>query len=97
MAGIDLCYAPPKEVSALWATTDPYRRAQIEVAHRKAVKSTVQRIEKEVAVVRRKTDEVTDLKRQKGCSPQRSFTRPAAREGPGRCTGSPTRNCTPTS
>jgi conjugative relaxase-like TrwC/TraI family protein len=56
VAGIDLSYAPPKEVSALWATTDPYRRAQIEVAHRKAVKSTLERIEREVALVRRKTN-----------------------------------------
>jgi conjugative relaxase-like TrwC/TraI family protein len=55
VAAIDVSYAPPKEVSALWATTDPYRRAQIEVAHRKAVASTLKRIEREVALVRRKT------------------------------------------
>ena len=36
-AGINLSYAPPKEVSALWATTDDYRRAQLEAAHRKAL------------------------------------------------------------
>ena len=65
-AGINLCYAPPKEVSALWATTDPYRRAQIEAAHRKAVKSTVQRIEKEVACVRRKTNKVQSFEKPKG-------------------------------
>ncbi len=56
VAGIDLSFAPPKEVSALWATTDPYRRAQLEVAHRKAVKSALQRTEREVALVRRKTN-----------------------------------------
>ena len=56
VAAIDLSFAPPKEVSALWATTDPYRRAQIEVAHRKAVKSALERIEREVALVRRKTN-----------------------------------------
>jgi conjugative relaxase-like TrwC/TraI family protein len=66
VAGIDLSYAPPKEVSALWATTDPYRRAQIEVAHRKAVASTLERIEREVALVRRKTDGVQRFEKAKG-------------------------------
>jgi conjugative relaxase-like TrwC/TraI family protein len=66
VAGIDLSYAPPKEVSALWATTDPYRRAQIEVAHRKAVKSTLERIEREVPVVRRKSGRVTRFETAKG-------------------------------
>jgi conjugative relaxase-like TrwC/TraI family protein len=66
VAGIDLSFAPPKEVSALWATTDPYRRAQIEVAHRKAVKSTLKRIEREVALVRRKTDGVQRFEKAKG-------------------------------
>ena len=66
VAGIDLSYAPPKEVSALWATVDPYRRAQIEVAHRKAVKSTLERIEREVAVVRRKSGRVTRFETAKG-------------------------------
>jgi conjugative relaxase-like TrwC/TraI family protein len=56
VAGIDLSFAPPKEVSALWATTDPYRRAQLEVAHRKAVKSALERTEREVALVRRKAN-----------------------------------------
>jgi conjugative relaxase-like TrwC/TraI family protein len=65
-AGINLAYAPPKEVSALWATADPYRRAQIEAAHRKAVKSTVQRLEKEVAMVRRKTNGVQRFEKAKG-------------------------------
>ena len=58
VAGIDLTFSPPKSVSALWATAGPYRRAQIEVAHRKAVKSALERIEREVALVRRKTDGV---------------------------------------
>jgi|GEM_PF-439564 len=65
VAGIDLSYAPPKEVSALWATTDPYRRAQIEVAHRKAVASTLKRIEREVALVRRKTNKVQSFEKAK--------------------------------
>jgi conjugative relaxase-like TrwC/TraI family protein len=66
VAGIDLTFAPPKEVSALWATTDPYRRAQIEVAHRKAVKSALKRIERDVALVRRKTDGVQRFEKAKG-------------------------------
>jgi conjugative relaxase-like TrwC/TraI family protein len=58
VAAIDLTFSPPKDVSALWATADPYRRAQIEAAHRKAVKSALERTEREVALVRRKTDGV---------------------------------------
>jgi conjugative relaxase-like TrwC/TraI family protein len=57
-AGVDLTYSPPKDVSALWALSDPYRRAQIEAAHRKAVASTLKRIEQGVCVVRRKTNGV---------------------------------------
>jgi conjugative relaxase-like TrwC/TraI family protein len=66
VAAIDLSFAPPKEVSALWATTDPYRRAQIEVAHRRAVKSALERIEREVALVRRKTNGVQRFEKAKG-------------------------------
>lgn len=57
-AGVELMFAPPKTVSALWAASDPYRRAQIEAAHRQAVASTLVRTEREVALVRRKTDGV---------------------------------------
>ncbi|HWY18921.1 MAG TPA: MobF family relaxase [Solirubrobacteraceae bacterium] len=56
VAGIDLTFSPPKSVSALWATAGPYRRVQIEVAHRRAVKSALERTEREVALVRRKSD-----------------------------------------
>ena len=62
-AGVDLTYSPPKDVSALWALSGPYRRAQIEAAHRKAVASTLKRIEQEVAVVRRKTNGVVKFER----------------------------------
>jgi conjugative relaxase-like TrwC/TraI family protein len=55
VAAIDLTFSPPKDVSALWATAGPYRRAQIEAAHRQAVKSALERTEREVALVRRKT------------------------------------------
>ena len=57
-AGVELMMAPPKTVSALWATSDPYRRAQIEAAHREAVASALRRTERDVALVRRKTNGV---------------------------------------
>src|SRR5206468_2097910 len=37
VAGIDLTFSAPKSVSALWAVSGPYRRAQIEAAHRGAI------------------------------------------------------------
>jgi conjugative relaxase-like TrwC/TraI family protein len=66
VAAIDVTFSPPKDVSALWATADPYRRAQIEVAHRKAVKSALERTEREVALVRRKRDGVVHFERAGG-------------------------------
>jgi conjugative relaxase-like TrwC/TraI family protein len=66
VAGIDLTFSPPKTVSALWATSSAYRRAQIEVAHRNAVKSALARTEREVALVRRKTNGVVRYERAKG-------------------------------
>ncbi len=54
VAGIDVTFSAPKSVSALWAVSSPYRRAQIEVAHRRAVGSALARIEREVPVVRRR-------------------------------------------
>ncbi len=65
VAAIDLTFSPPKDVSALWATADPYRRAQIEVAHRNAVKSALERTEREVALVRRKTNGVVRYEKAK--------------------------------
>jgi len=56
VAGIDLTFSAPKSVSALWAVASPYRRAQIEAAHRAAVAGARDRIEREVAVVRRRRD-----------------------------------------
>jgi conjugative relaxase-like TrwC/TraI family protein len=55
-AGVELMFAPPKTVSALWATAGPYRRAQLEAAHARAVASTLARTEREVALVRRKSN-----------------------------------------
>jgi conjugative relaxase-like TrwC/TraI family protein len=54
VAGVDATFSAPKSVSALWAVSDRYRRAQIEVAHRKAVASAVGRIERDVGLVRRR-------------------------------------------
>lgn len=64
-AGVDLTFSPPKDVSALWATSSPYRRAQIEAAHRKAVKSALERTEREVALIRRKTKGVVRFEKAK--------------------------------
>jgi conjugative relaxase-like TrwC/TraI family protein len=64
-AGVDLTYSPPKDVSALWAVASDYRRAQIEAAHTKAVASTLKRIEREVRVVRRKTNGEVTFERAK--------------------------------
>jgi conjugative relaxase-like TrwC/TraI family protein len=64
-AGVELMFAPPKTVSALWATADPYRRAQIEAAHRQAVQSTLARTERAVALVRRKKDGVVRFEKPK--------------------------------
>jgi len=56
VAGIDLTFSAPKSVSALWAMSGAYRRAQIEAAHRAAVASALGRSEREVALVRRRVD-----------------------------------------
>jgi conjugative relaxase-like TrwC/TraI family protein len=65
VAGVELMLAPPKTVSALWAAADPYRRAQLETAHRQAVASTLARTEREVALLRRKTDGVVRFEKPK--------------------------------
>ena len=58
VGGVELMLAPPKTVSALWATASPERRAQIETAHRQAVARALKRTEREVALVRHRTDGV---------------------------------------
>lgn len=63
VAGVELMLAPPKSVSALWAVSDPYRRAQIEAAHRAAVASALQRTVREVDLVRRKSGGVVRFER----------------------------------
>jgi conjugative relaxase-like TrwC/TraI family protein len=54
VAGVDLTFSAPKSVSALWAVSGPYRRAQIEAAHRGAVVSAMGRVERDVELVRRR-------------------------------------------
>ncbi len=65
VAGVELMMAPPKSVSALWATAGPYRRAQIEAAHHRAVASALERTQREVALVRRKSGGVVRFERAK--------------------------------
>jgi conjugative relaxase-like TrwC/TraI family protein len=52
VAGIDLTFSAPKSVSALWAVSSPYERAQVEAAHSQAVAGTIARIEREVELLR---------------------------------------------
>jgi conjugative relaxase-like TrwC/TraI family protein len=52
VAGIDLTFSAPKSVSALWAASSPYRRAQIEAAQARAVASTIARVERDVELLR---------------------------------------------
>jgi conjugative relaxase-like TrwC/TraI family protein len=52
VAGIDMSFSPPKEVSALWAISGPERRAQIEQAHKGAVSSAMGYVERDVELVR---------------------------------------------
>lgn len=66
VAGIDMTFSPPKTVSALWATSSDYRRAQIEVAHTRAVRSALERTEREVELVRRKSDGVVRFEKAQG-------------------------------
>lgn len=63
VAAVELMLAPPKSVSTLWATSDPYHRAQLETAHKRAVASALQRAEREVSLVRRKTNGVVRFER----------------------------------
>jgi len=66
VAGIDLTFSAPKSVSALWAVASPFRRAQIEAAHRGAVASARDRIVREVGLVRRRRDGEIEWERPAG-------------------------------
>jgi len=63
VAAVELMLAPPKSVSALWAASGPYHRAQLEAAHKQAVASALARTEREVSLVRRKTNGVVRFER----------------------------------
>jgi conjugative relaxase-like TrwC/TraI family protein len=52
VAGIDMTFSAPKTVSALWAVSSPYERARIEAAHSRAVAGALERVERDVELVR---------------------------------------------
>jgi conjugative relaxase-like TrwC/TraI family protein len=62
VAGIDLTFSAPKDVSALWAASSGAQREQIEQAHKDAVASAIAHVEKNVESVR--TREAGQLKWQ---------------------------------
>ena len=56
VAGIDLTFSAPKTVSALWALSGPGERERIERAHGRAVASALERVERDVELVRSRMD-----------------------------------------
>ena len=62
VAGIDITFSAPKDVSALWAASSGEQREQIEQAHRDAVASTLGHIERDSQLLR--TREAGQLKWQ---------------------------------
>jgi conjugative relaxase-like TrwC/TraI family protein len=52
VAGYDLTFSPVKSVSTLWAVADPHVAAQIEVAHRAAVRDALTFIERHALFTR---------------------------------------------
>ena len=52
VAGIDMSFSPPKDVSALWAASGPEYRESIERAHKDAVTSAISHVERDVELVR---------------------------------------------
>lgn len=52
VAGVDMTFSSPKDVSALWAASSAERREQIERAHKDAVSSAMTHVERDVELVR---------------------------------------------
>jgi conjugative relaxase-like TrwC/TraI family protein len=52
VAGVDMTFSPPKDVSALWAASSGEHREQIEHAHKDAVSSAMSHVERDVELVR---------------------------------------------
>jgi conjugative relaxase-like TrwC/TraI family protein len=52
VAGIDMSFSPPKDVSALWAASSMEHRKRIEQAHKDAVSSAMAHVERDVELVR---------------------------------------------
>ena len=66
VAGIDMTFSPPKDVSALWAASSGEHREQIERAHKGAVASAMAHVERDVELVR--VREAGELKWQRAQS-----------------------------
>jgi conjugative relaxase-like TrwC/TraI family protein len=86
VAAIEQMFAPPKTVSALWAVSDSYHRAQIEAAHRDAVASALKRTEREVSLIRRKTNNVVKFEKARGLLAA-EFVHTSSRLAQGQATG----------
>jgi conjugative relaxase-like TrwC/TraI family protein len=56
--GIDVTFSAPKSVSVVWALADPWQRAQIEMAHARAVEQAMLYMRERVPLVRRRRDGV---------------------------------------
>jgi conjugative relaxase-like TrwC/TraI family protein len=52
VAGVDMTFSAPKDLSALWAASGPERREQIERAHKDAVASAMGHVQRDVELVR---------------------------------------------
>lgn len=52
VAGVDMTFSAPKDVSALWAASSGEHRDRIESAHKDAVSSTMGHVERSVELVR---------------------------------------------
>lgn len=52
VAGIDMSFSPPKDVSALWAASSMEDRERIEQAHKDAVSSAMAHVQRDVELVR---------------------------------------------
>ncbi|MGA9284088.1 MAG: MobF family relaxase [Solirubrobacteraceae bacterium] len=52
VAGVDMTFSAPKDVSALWAASGAEHRQQIEQAHKDAVASAMGHVERDVELVR---------------------------------------------
>ena len=66
VAGYDLTFSPVKSVSTLWAVADPHVAAQIERAHRAAVRDALTFIERHALFTRQGRNGVRQVKCRAG-------------------------------